>query len=331
MRQKISDSIFMFIIITGVLAAMSGSSCDNPTDSESGDDEISHFKDDSGYFWGDEPIDSVWEGEWALFDEAPTWSVKGWIAFEHTKGVYNDDPEVGGIYLIREDGGEKHLFYEDAFASRPAWSPDGEWLVFTSLGTVLKMPLSGEYVDTLISGGKWIYPCWSPDGKYIACSWTGSPNWGIWVMTTDGDSLHRIIMYGQDPHWPYPDSIIYRNHDGVHPSGSICISDISGEFGRVIFDPDTLFVRDSINPEMHRETQKIVFGPQLPGIMADTWIIDADGSNLKRLTYLSGWTPSFSPDGQFIVYGDGRRGQTSGLWIMNIGGTKKHQLTSNPW
>ncbi len=322
MKQSKLNSLLVFIIMAiGVMVVLSVVSCDKPTD------------DDDGNGGTEEPEDTVWEGEWALFDLDPTWSVKGWIAYEHDRGIENNDPDVDGIYLIRRDGSDKHLFYDDPYASYPAWSPDGEWLVFSSRRSIVKMPLSGEYVDTLVDGFEFEYPCWSPDGRYIAFSyrWWWEIYHGIWIITANGDSLSRPIEFGFDPYWPHPDSIIYRNRDGVHPSGSICISNISGEFGRVIFEPDTTFITDSLNCEMNWETQKIVFGCQRSDSVSDTWIIDADGSNLKQLTYVSGYNPSFSPDGQYIVYSDARKGENSGLWIMNVDGSGKRQLTSNPW
>ncbi|MBD3232315.1 MAG: hypothetical protein GF315_01180, partial [candidate division Zixibacteria bacterium] len=255
------------------------------------------------------------------------------IAYEHTKGINSDDPGVGGIYLIREDGRDKHLIYEDPFAARPEWSPDGEWLVFTSRGRVIKMPLSGEYADTLTSQSNFEYPCWSPDGKYIAFSyeWWWEIYYGIWILKAEGDSLARPISHGEDPHWAHPDSIIYRDYSSMVRPPSICITHISGEFKRIIFEPDTIFIADSINPVMHRETRKVVFDLHIPDSISNTWIIDADGSNLKQLTYVSGYNPSFSPDGQYIVYSDARKGENSGLWIMNVDGRGKRQLTSNPW
>ena len=65
--------------------------------------------------------------------------------------------------------------------------------------------------------------------------------------------------------------------------------------------------------------------------MMDLYIMDADGSNVKRLTKTLGYDggPFFSPDGKRICW---RRFSEDGLraeiWTMNIDGSDKKQLTS---
>ncbi|MBD3232772.1 MAG: hypothetical protein GF315_03505, partial [candidate division Zixibacteria bacterium] len=263
-RSRKDSSIIPLIVAMGVFLILSGLSCDKPTEDHGGDNgEI------------EEPEDTLWVGGWAVFDVDPTWSIKGWIAYEHDRGIEGHDPDQDGIYLIREDGSDKHLFHDDPYASFPAWSPDGEYLLFTSQGGVVKMPLSGEWADTLTIQSAFEYPCWSPDGKYIAFSyeWWWEIYYGIWILKAEGDSLARSIPSGRDPHWPYPDSIVYRDYSSMVRPPSICITHISGEFKRVIFEPDTIFIADSINPVMHRETRKVVFDLHIPDSISNTWII----------------------------------------------------------
>jgi Tol biopolymer transport system component/Zn-dependent M28 family amino/carboxypeptidase len=67
-----------------------------------------------------------------------------------------------------------------------------------------------------------------------------------------------------------------------------------------------------------------------PATMNDIYIMDADGSNVRRLTTEIGYDggPFFSPDGARICW---RRfspdGTTAEVWTMNIDGSDKRQLT----
>lgn len=56
------------------------------------------------------------------------------------------------------------------------------------------------------------------------------------------------------------------------------------------------------------------------------FVMNADGTNPIDLG--PGYSPSWSPDGSKIVYGDGN-GETSDLWIMNADGSNKTRLTVN--
>jgi Tol biopolymer transport system component len=60
----------------------------------------------------------------------------------------------------------------------------------------------------------------------------------------------------------------------------------------------------------------------------DVWTIDADSTDLRRLTR-SPWPefdPTWSPDGRFIAYRSEPHGYPE-LWLMNADGTGQHRLT----
>ena len=72
-----------------------------------------------------------------------------------------------------------------------------------------------------------------------------------------------------------------------------------------------------------RLTGRIVFDN-----FQDVWSINADGTDLRRLTR-SPWPefdPSLSPDGRFIAYRS-EPNEYPELWIMNADGTGQHRLT----
>ena len=62
----------------------------------------------------------------------------------------------------------------------------------------------------------------------------------------------------------------------------------------------------------------------------DVWIVNADGTGLRRLTH-SPWhefDPSLSPDGRFIAYRSEPNDYPE-LWLMNADGSGQHRLTED--
>jgi len=79
---------------------------------------------------------------------------------------------------------------------------------------------------------------------------------------------------------------------------------------------------------MSEEDQKLFDADQ--SYMMDIYIMDADGSNVVRLTDAKGYDggPFFSPDGKRIVWRHfNDEGTLAEIWTMNIDGSDKRQIT----
>ena len=91
---------------------------------------------------------------------------------------------------------------------------------------------------------------------------------------------------------------------------------------------------DDRHPVFSPDGSKIVFESDRSGDI-NLWIMDADGNNLKQLTFnkIGGaYDPAFSPDGQQIAFVAATKGEIRAeieIWVMNINGTDLRQLTKN--
>jgi len=122
-------------------------------------------------------------------------------------------PDAEWLVHRRYDGaGEADLFVMDTTGAQgrrltndntddsdPAWSPDGQWIVWVSdssnheeAGLWLMRP-DGSDRRLLLAGG--FDPSWAPDGSRIAFSYSASPDSAatIWSIESDGSNLTRLI------------------------------------------------------------------------------------------------------------------------------------------
>ncbi len=169
------------------------------------------------------------DGEKIVFDSAP---LKG------------SEAGQSDIYLMNKDGSDLTKLTENG-GSEPAWSPDGEKIVyFFKYLEIRIMDKDGSHQKKLTEG---IQPDWSPDGKkivFVSSQWPRR----IGVINVDGSGL----VWLTDP----PEIIL--------PDGRVTN------------------VKD-VNPKWSPDGKKIAFVSTRNGNW-DIYVMNANGSNMTRLT-----------------------------------------------
>src|SRR5690554_1376336 len=109
------------------------------------------------------------------------------IAYFHWSLIVPEpDDYPTGLYVMRMDGTERRLLLRGWHYS-PSWSPDGQWLVFTSDGILQIINLQGDSIRTFqgVNNLPLHSPDWSKDGKEILFSSPLTLEGGVFAMTPD--------------------------------------------------------------------------------------------------------------------------------------------------
>jgi dipeptidyl aminopeptidase/acylaminoacyl peptidase len=146
----------------------------------------------------------------SLYGEDPSWAPDDW------RFVYRGCDPTGnrcGLWVMTLDGKVIFPILEDASASDPDWSPNGERIVFRASsggwwnlwainadGSGLARLTDDPAVDAL--------PVWSPDGEWIAFLSDLGGNWGIYIMRADGSERRLVFAFDGGSHTP-PDRAEY--------------------------------------------------------------------------------------------------------------------------
>ncbi|OHB76062.1 MAG: hypothetical protein A2Z34_04250, partial [Planctomycetes bacterium RBG_16_59_8] len=204
------------------------------------------------------------------------------------------------IFTVSADGSALKQLTTDGANAHHAWSPDGQWIAFTStrdLPDPVRQMNNGELYVMKADGSEQRrmtnhldpdgVPTWSPDSKTIAFQSKREGNFEIFLIDLDGNNLRRLM-----------DST---------PS-------------------------QEIQPAWSPDGKKIAFVSDRDGAnVQNIYIYDREKKDLKRLTFQQGqnFIPAWSPDGKWVIFQSMRNGNWD-LYLADAEGKEQIRLTTHP-
>lgn len=196
----------------------------------------------------------------------------------------------------------------------------------------------GSFAKTRLTYGKWrdLFPAFTPNGQYLVFSSNRtSPNSTLWRIKVEGaGGITKITNTQAEDFSPSvsPDGklIAYGSNPPGAEESQIWIIPMDGSL--------TTQLREGQGPQFSPGGKKILF------VRRDKltkryqlWLMVVDGTEETQLTQNTDYDvidAKWSLDGKYIVYAsdegrDSRNQQNFDIWMMNVDGSGKTQLTTN--
>ena len=177
-----------------------------------------------------------------------------------------------------------------------------------------------------------------PDAKELAAvGYVSQSTWSIYKFNSDGTGLTRLTttnnVFDSEPVWsPDGNEIVFtRIYYNQNFKNEIWIMNADGSNQHYIGV-------EGFAAKWSHDGAKFIFtntgdwnDPGLKG--SDIMICDTNGTNIQQITHTSGdeWSPSWSPDGNKILFGYSSDGNyaSNEIFKMNSDTTEREQLTIN--
>ncbi|MCE5300679.1 MAG: DUF5050 domain-containing protein [Spirochaetia bacterium] len=280
-----------------------------------------------------------------------------------TNGLFNyRAPAVspdGRIIALESDREEKNtgapdgsdtLSYEEydedtavADGKRIPYNNDG-------LGKIYVMDAHGKGLKRLTNAGtRYSRPFWIPSGKQL-CFFRGEyPNVSVWAMAPDGKGQQELLALPENSMdgsvaWAGAKMVISMAYDAFNPS-ELRLFPFDGTDNRILplttdrgnyYDPSAVAVGGKdfyamIMDDKHTNSGLIAYASWRLGDI-DVYVCRPDGSLRRRLTNSrSALEPSISHDRTrvlYVDYQDGDSKKPNQIFMVNIDGSGKRQLTA---
>lgn len=216
---------------------------------------------------------------------------------DHPMSMQFNKPSRYEIYVINVNGtGERQLTFDNSQSLYPTWAPDGKTIAFTSgsddSAAIYRIGADGSGQSRL-SGGteEFVMPAWSPNGAKIAMLKRDFFDRSIYLMNADGSGIVKFTTAPERPaylSWSLDGALIAFSAKGTQEPTN-CGSDW--------FKPDQIYVVKVRSGKVNELTD------------------DCDRN----------WGPSWSPDGEKIIFTAGKS-----IHVIDADGGNKVQMTDVP-
>ena len=239
------------------------------------------------------------------------------------------------IFTVDFDGnGLRKITDENSVILTPAWSPDGDWIVYTSYAArnpdLVMISASGHKRRTLLKlPGLNAAPAWSPNGQRIAMVLSKDRNSEIYVLEKNFalKRLTRHFNIDTSPTWsPDGKKIAFTSDRSGTGAPQIYVMPVdSGDKKKVKRISFGSGYND--DPSWSPDGDKIAYTGRV-GKKFQIMVYDLSTQKSKQFTRGPGSSeqPAWSPDGRFIVYRHREKGNLQ-IVIKSISGGKARQLT----
>jgi Tol biopolymer transport system component len=251
------------------------------------------------------------------------------------------------IFIMNVDGSdERQLTNQPEGACQPAWSPDGSRLIFISpcldkqdryqntiiyvVGITPDGQIGGTISPLIAKPGGASEPAWSETGILFTYYDNGRPQ--IYLVQSDG-SGEKLISEprSSDSHGSWsPDGqrIVFTNQSRAgRPTLYWMTKDGKFAEGRTRPDQVTRDI-DAVSPAWSARGDLIAFVSAFQ-VYVVPW--DKLGFDIKRLTTAGpNDSPTWSPDGQWMVFESWRENANHDIYIMTATGSLQTRLTDDP-